>query len=121
MSVDTIQGQWPVLKVGGEIDLSNIDDLRTAIDNAISRSPTGFIVDLSDISYIDSAGVAVIIGAYRRVSKAGGILAVVKPTHEGVRRVLDLIGLHMLPNIIVAEDLQTAEEALANRAPKSSI
>lgn len=121
MSVDTIQGQWPTLKVGGEIDLSNIDDLRTAIDNALSRSPMGFIVDLTGISYIDSAGVAVIIGAYRRVSKAGGILAVVKPLHEGVRRVLDLIGLHMLPNIVVTDDRSEAEEALTTRAPKSSI
>lgn len=121
MSVDTIQGQWPTLKVTGEIDLSNIDDLRTAIDNALSRSPTGFIVDLTNISYIDSAGVAVIIGAYRRVSRTGGILAVVRPAHEGVRRVLDLIGLHMLPNIIVADDLAAAEEALTTRTPNPSI
>lgn len=121
MSVDTIQGQWPTLKVGGEIDLSNIDDLRTAIDNALDRSPMGFTVDLTDTSYIDSAGVAVIIGAYRRVSKVGGVLAVVRPVHEGVRRVLDLIGLHMLPNILIADDLASAQEALANRTPKSSI
>lgn len=121
MSVDTVQGQWPTLKVGGEIDLSNIDDLRTAIDNAISRSPMGFIVDLTGVAYIDSAGVAVIIGAYRRISKAGGALAIVKPVHEGVRRVLDLIGLHMLPSIVVTEDLPSAEEALSNRMPKSSV
>lgn len=121
MSVDTIQGQWPTLKVGGEIDLSNIDDLRTAIDNALSRSPMGFIVDLTDVSYIDSAGVAVIISAYRKVGKAGGTLAVVKPVHEGVRRVLELIGLHMLPSIAVTEDLCSAEEALASRRPNASI
>ncbi len=121
MSVDTIQGQWPTLKVGGEIDLSNIDDLREAIDNAISRSPTGFIVDLSDISYIDSAGVAVIIGAYRRISKAGGILSIVMPRHHGVRRVLDLIGLRMLPNIALTEDLNAAEDALLNHPPRQGI
>ena len=121
MSVDTILGQWPTLKVGGEIDLSNIDDLRAAVDNAISRSPTGFIVDLTSVSYIDSAGVAVTIGAYRRVSKTGGTLAVVKPIHEGVRRVLDLIGLHIPPNTAVTEDLAAAEEALANKAARTSI
>jgi len=121
MSVDTIQGQWPTLKVAGEIDLANVDDLRSAIDNAIGESPTGFIIDLRDIVYIDSAGVAVIISAYRRVSKAGGILAVVRPVSDGVRRVLDLIGLHMLPSIIVAEDVAAAGEALSERTPKSSI
>lgn len=121
MSVDTIQGQWPTLKVTGEIDLANVDDLRTAIDHAIGESPTGFIIDLKDIVYIDSAGVAVIISAYRRMSKAGGILAVVKPVSDGVRRVLDLIGLRMLPSIIVTDDVAGAEEALSERGSKPSI
>ena len=105
MSVETIEGKWPAVKAGGEIDLSNIDELRSAIDAAIAQSPQGFVIDLSDIAYIDSAGVAVVISAYRRVSKAGGMLAVVKPSSEGVRRVLDLIGLHMLPDIVVDRQL----------------
>ena len=115
MSVDTIQGTWPTLKVEGEVDLANVDDLRSAIDNALSRSPAGFIIDLRDTVYIDSAGVAVIIAAYRRVSKTGGILVVVRPTSDGVRRVLDLIGLHMLPHIVVTDDVDTAQKALDER------
>jgi len=121
MSVETIEGTWPTVKADGEIDLSNIDELRSAIDAAIGRSPKAFIIDLRDIAYIDSAGVAVVISAYRRVSKAGGVLAVIKPVSEGVRRVLDLIGLRILPGIVVTDDLAAAEEALSAQAPKSSI
>lgn len=121
MSVETIEGKWPAVKAAGEIDLSNIDELRTAIDAAMSASPHGFVIDLSDIGYIDSAGVAVVISAYRRLNKAGGALAVVKPTSEGVRRVLDLIGLHMLPGIVVTDDLESAEEGLSGRIAKSSV
>jgi len=121
MSVETIEGAWPVVKADGEIDLSNTDELRSALDSAIGRSPKGFVIDLQDIVYIDSAGVAVMISAYRRISKAGGVLAVVRPASPAVRRVLDLIGLHMLPGIIVADDAQAAQEELSARAANPSI
>ncbi len=121
MSVETIEGKWPIVKAGGEIDLSNIDEFRSAIDAAIAQSPHGCIIDLRDIAYIDSAGVAVVISAYRRISKTGGTMAVVKPTSDGVRRVLDLIGLHLLPDIVVAENLDAANEGLSERTAKSSI
>lgn len=115
MSVDTIQGQWPSVKIVGEIDLANVDDLRAGIENVFNRSPAGFVIDLKDTVYIDSAGVAVIISAYRRISKTGGMLAIVKPESDGVRRVLDLIGLHMLPHIVMADDVAAAQKALSDR------
>lgn len=121
MSVETIEGAWPQVKAGGEIDLSNIDELRSAIDAAIKHSPKAFVIDLSDIVYIDSAGVAVVISAYRRVNKVGGVLGIVRPVSEGVRRVLDLIGLHMLPDIVVADDAATVQQELSTRSPKPSM
>lgn len=121
MSVETIPGVWPIVKAAGEIDLSNIDEVRSAIDGAIERSPQGFVIDFRDVSYVDSAGVAVVISAYRRTIKNGGVLAVVRPVSEGVRRVLELIGLRMLPSLVVADDLAAAEEALSRQAPKPSI
>lgn len=121
MSVESKEGAWPLVQASGEIDLSNIDELRTAIDDAIERSPTAFIIDLQNITYIDSAGVAVVISAYRRVNKAGGVLGVVKPSAEGVRRVLDLIGLHLLPDIVIVDDKATAEKGLSAHAAKAKV
>ena len=121
VSVETIEGVWPTVKAGGEIDLSNTDELRSALDGVMGRSAKGFVIDLVDITYIDSAGVAVVVSAYRRLSKAGGVLAVVRPASSAVRRVLDLIGLQTLPGIVVAEDSQAAQEELSARAPKPGI
>jgi anti-anti-sigma factor len=121
MSVETIEGTWPLVKAGGEIDLSNIDDLRSACDAAIARSPKAFVIDFTDIDYIDSAGVAVVISAYRRVSKAGGVLAIVRPRSPAVRRVLDLIGLHSLPSMVVADDVESAEEWLSDKGTKPGV
>jgi anti-anti-sigma factor len=121
MNVETTDGDWPAVKAEGEIDLSNIDELRVAFDAAIGRSPKGFVIDLKDIEYIDSAGVAVVISAYRRISKAGGVLGVVRPASPAVRRVLDLIGLQTLPSVVVTDDAETALQELSARATKPSI
>jgi anti-sigma B factor antagonist len=121
MSIDTIEGAWQAVKATGEVDLSNIDQLRSALDSAIGRSPKGLIIDLRDTVYIDSAGVAVVVSAYRRINKAGGVLALVRPASPAVRRVLDLIGLHMLPGMVVADDMEAAQAQLSARAPNPSI
>ncbi len=117
MSVETmeiIEGVWPVVKADGEIDLSNIDEFRSVLDATIARSPKAFIIDLTDISYIDSAGVAVVISAYRKMNKAGGVLAIVKPISPAVRRVLDLLGLQSLSRIVVKDDLESARDELGS-------
>ncbi len=121
MSVETIEGAWPVVKAAGEIDLSNIDELRSAFDAAISRSPKAFIVDFTDISYIDSAGVAVVISAYRRISKVGGVLGIVRPTSPAVRRVLELIGLQSLPSVVVTDNVEAALESLSEHDVEPSV
>jgi|GEM_PF-1106325 len=113
MNVETIRDAWVIVKATGEIDLSNVSELRDAVDSALESSPEGFIIDLTDLTYIDSAGVAVVISAYRHASKLGGRLAVVKPSAPNVQRILDLIGLDMLPNIIVTRDTNTAKMALS--------
>jgi len=121
MSVETIEGAWPVVKADGEIDLSNIDELRSALDAAIARSPKAVVIDFTDIVYIDSAGVAVVISAYRRVSKVGGALGIVKPSSPAVRRVLDLIGMQSLPSVVVADDMETVREGMSEREVKPDV
>lgn len=121
MSVETIEGAWPVVRATGEIDLSNIDELRSAFDAAIARSPGAFIVDFTGISYIDSAGVAVVISAYRTICKAGGALGIVRPTSPAARRVLELVGLQSLPGVVIADDLQTVQQALTERREQPAI
>ena len=55
-------GEAPTVLVSGEIDLSNIDRFRAALDE---DSPS-LVVDLSGVTYIDSAGVAVLFSRAAR-------------------------------------------------------
>ena len=49
--------------VAGEVDISNADALRTAIDLALEQPPAEVELDFSQVSYIDSTGIGVLVGA----------------------------------------------------------
>ena len=56
------QGMLCVVRVHGEIDLSNAHEVSSAIGSAMGQEARGLVVDLSDITYLDSAGVALLLG-----------------------------------------------------------
>ncbi len=46
-----------VAHVHGEIDLSNVDDIRTVLIEAVSHESECLVLDLTDTTYLDSTGV----------------------------------------------------------------
>ena len=51
------------IKVTGEIDISNADSLRNAIDLALEQPAEAVELDFAQVSYIDSTGIGVLVGA----------------------------------------------------------
>jgi anti-anti-sigma factor len=78
--------------LSGEIDLSNSQDLELAIAEAVPNTATGMVLDLSDLTYIDSAGIRLLLTLARRFRWRGQELTLVVPDGSGVRRVLELAG-----------------------------
>jgi anti-anti-sigma factor len=80
----------PIVRVQGEIDLSNADGVLTKIRGAQDKGARGMVVDLQGLEYIDSAGVRLLFRASRAVGAAGGRFVAVVPRGSPIRRVLDL-------------------------------
>jgi anti-anti-sigma factor len=80
----------PIVRVRGEIDLSNADGVLTLIDGARDEDAPGLVVDLRNLEYLDSAGVRLLFRASRSVQASGGRFVAVVPRESPVRRVLDL-------------------------------
>lgn len=80
------------VRVSGEVDVSNASALREALDKALEDGSRDVVVDLSDVAYIDSTGIGVLVGASQRLAKADGTLRVANPQHN-VARVLSLLGV----------------------------
>lgn len=80
-----------VLTPAGELDLSSGDVLREAIAQAAAAQPR-IVLDLHELTFMDSTGVNILIAAHQSLADAGGWLRLAAPT-EPVLRTLQLVGV----------------------------
>lgn len=81
-----------IVTVRGEVDLYSSPSLKTSLIEVDGVGWPLVIVDLSGVSFIDSAGLGVLVGALRRAREDGGELALVCDS-EGILKILRLTGL----------------------------
>lgn len=85
-------GDHAAVTLVGEIDLATQVDLRQVLTDLVVSGQIHLTIDLSGVSFIDSTGLGVLIGARRRVHVLHGSLAIVG-AHEPVMRVFEITGL----------------------------
>jgi anti-sigma B factor antagonist len=76
----------------GEVDVATVDQVRVALTDAIAAQPRTIVVDLSDLSFIDSTGLGALIFGFQRCRDAGIAFRLARPS-RGVRQILVLSGL----------------------------
>jgi anti-anti-sigma factor len=82
-----------IVRVSGEIDLSNAADVRDAIGAAVPDAATVIVLDLSDTAYLDSAGIAMIFRLAERLGYNRQELRLVVPPDAPIRAVIRLTRL----------------------------
>jgi anti-sigma B factor antagonist len=78
----------PVVTVSGELDISNAGALEATVASVSEQRPERLIFDLSGLRFMDSAGIAILIGAAASIDSVQ-----VRHPSPAVRRVLELAGL----------------------------
>lgn len=81
-----------IVEVRGELDWSTVGTLREALLRCDPAGTSALVVDLSHLSFLDSSGMGVLVGACRRVRASGGTFSVSGATGEA-RRALEIAGL----------------------------
>lgn len=56
-----------VLSIGGEIDLVTAPSFAAAIDSVLADDPPGFIIDLSEVTFLASAGLQLLVATQERI------------------------------------------------------
>ncbi len=109
----TDDGDVAVVRVHGEIDVYTAPVLREALDKHVAAGRTRFVVDLSDVSFMDSTALGVLVGRLKIVRTQEGSLRVVV-VQERVRRVFAITGLDKVFPIhaTVEEALTAAHETV---------
>ncbi len=79
-----------VLRLGGELDLYNADDVRTALAVVIDEGTARIVVDMSGVEFVDSTALGVLVEARSKLGEHGLLIAA--PQLE-TRRTLEVSGL----------------------------
>jgi anti-anti-sigma factor len=92
LTTDLDAGGLAVLRVDGEIALDTADDLAAAIATAVGNGlVTGLLVDLGRASFLDMAGLTVLIRGRDEARHASVSFRIIRPGGP-VRRMLELTG-----------------------------
>lgn len=107
-----LAGGVRLLEINGELDLSTAGQLEGPLEEAIGSPTATVLIDLTDCTFIDSTGIALVVRAWQRVDAGagnggeGGLVLCCQ--NEQVRRVIEVTGLEHSLRVF-----QTRDEAVA--------
>ncbi len=92
------------IAISGEIDHHNARAIRSTIDEKLySCRPKQIRLDVSNVTFMDSSGLGLILGRFTLARELGGELKLVNPS-PGVSRILELAGTARLISIERSDD-----------------
>jgi anti-sigma B factor antagonist len=95
---DIVDGS-AVVSVTGDVDLVSAAHLREVMEDALGRS-SALIVDVADMTFIDSSGLSALVHAHRHAADAGGSMTVRHPSATLKR----LLTITRLDTVLVVDD-----------------
>ncbi|MHB8510701.1 MAG: STAS domain-containing protein [Actinomycetota bacterium] len=100
---------WVIAHWHGEIDMANASVIERDTIEALQNKEFGLIIDLTYVTYLDSAAIRSIISIRKLLSDRQQKTVIVRPPESKLRRTLDIVGI---PAIIPTFDsIQQAEAA----------
>ena len=105
-----IVGQVAIVKVTGDITLNKGGDvlLKDKVQSLIQQGQKDILLDLSGVSYVDSAGLGELVQAYATTKNRGGALKLLSIT----KRLKDLLVVTKL--LTVFDTFESEVDALAS-------
>lgn len=104
MSFNDEHAVFYVVTAAGEIDVATASDLDQNLRVPIEDGRVHLVLDLTQVTFLDSSGLSVLVGCRNLVQKAGGTIRLVI-THPNVRKVLEITALDRVFSIYESLEL----------------
>lgn len=88
-TMDSTRGVVTVT-IHGELDLLSAPTLRDQIADVRADKPSGIVIDLSQMEFMDSSGLGVLVQLARQANEEGWELSLREPSSERVQRLFDI-------------------------------
>lgn len=79
-----------IVQPQSRVDAFNAPALRQRLEQLLAEDVRFFVLDLSDVPFLDSAGMAVLVSILKRARQADGDVTLIWPREEAARRILRL-------------------------------
>jgi len=76
----------------GRVNAASADSLEYRLENALTEGQKNLVVNMSQVEYLSSVGIRVILKIYKKAAEAGGKFSVERPS-ENVKNVLGMVAL----------------------------
>lgn len=95
----TTEGEAVHIAVSGEIDLGNAAAFESELRAAIADQPRAVSVDLTNLSYLDSAGIRILFVLASLLKPLQVMMKLIVPLDSPIRRLIELSGLESLASL----------------------
>jgi anti-sigma B factor antagonist len=109
LTSEPIDDQRALVVVDGEIDIFTASQLKCELDAALESGRTRVVVDLTNVTFLDSAPLAVLVGAEKRLRARRGRLTIVNISPNIAKR-FQITGLDRI--FTIRSTREAAVEAL---------
>ncbi|NLO99554.1 MAG: STAS domain-containing protein [Clostridiaceae bacterium] len=92
LSTESNEGQSVIISVKGEIDIYSAPDFKESLYKSINDVQQNIILDCRDLTYIDSMGLGILVGALKRVREKDRNITIRNPRNT-VRKLFRITGL----------------------------
>ncbi len=92
MLVETsLNGAKATISIAGNVTVATCSDLETAV-RRVAPDAVDYDIDLSQLEYISSAGLRVLLSTQRAASEKGGVMRLLHPS-DSVMEIMEMTGL----------------------------
>jgi anti-sigma B factor antagonist len=106
--ISAVTPDWPgaLIVAQGELDVQSVDELRARLNEALDAGGKRIVVDLAEVSFIDSLSLSALVGARRKLGDDGRLAVVA--AHEYVRLILQATGLEQVLDVFDSREAAAA-------------
>lgn len=98
-----VRGDVVVLDISGEIDLYNAPEIKDIVNKLIEQKKYNVVINLKDVTYIDSSGIGALISSLSNLKKYQGGLKIIN-VFASVKKVFELTKLTSFFDIYDSEE-----------------
>ena len=101
------EGDVTIVSVLGEVDVFTAPGLDGELDALVADGSARLVIDMSEVSFLDSTGLGVLVKVLKHAREAGGWLHLVV-TSDRIRKIFEITGLDAsIPIFDTAQDAIT--------------